>query len=211
MRQDEFSGAPQRAEIGIWMGAFGGSDFELYVGGNDPACIRGIHEALPTFLVGGEVEFPLRPIDRARMIAQLASLHYGTVTLINHPFEEVEKWLQASEILAGGLASEGDAEIDEMARALSRSIQREARDELGKLHSELSRARVPVSKSAYAVCRGSARATVVAHGDPSILRQLPDLLPTDQVMLDVQMSDIVRFSLSDQFFALRQKAGLEGT
>jgi hypothetical protein len=52
---------------------------------------------------------------------------------------------------------------------------------------------------------------VVAHGDPSILRQLPDLLPTDQVMLDVQMSDIVRFSLSDQFFALRQKAGLEGT
>jgi tetratricopeptide (TPR) repeat protein len=212
MRTDEFSGSPHRAEIGTWVGAFGDNDFELYVGGADATLIRGLHGDLPTLLVGKEVTVPLSPLDRARVVAQLSALHYDTVTFLNHSIDELEKWIIASEILAGRKSSpETAGEIDEMARRLSKRVPREVREELTTLRSELSRAGVVLSDAPYVLRRGAARAACLAYGDASVLRSLPELLPENQEMLNVAMADAIRFVLSDEFISMRRGLGLEGT
>lgn len=211
MRTDEFSGSPHRAEIGIWLGCFGHSDFELYVGGSDPQLIRGIAGTLPTILVGRDIPVPLTQQDRARVVAQLAALHLGMVVYLNHAPEELRKWIRASEILAGGIPTGKRAEeVDELARLLSKTIPNESREELAKLHAELSRAGVDLAHAPEIAMRGAARAVCLAQGESKILRELPDLLPTDQVLMNAMMSDVVRFVLSTEFINIRRRIGLEG-
>lgn len=211
MRTDEFSGSPHRAEIGTWVGCFGHSDFELYVGGSDPQLIRGIAGPLPTVLVGRDIPAPLTPHDRARVVVQLAALHHGTVVYLNHAPEDLRKWIFASEILAGGLPTGQRAEeADELARLLSKSIPSETRDELATLHEELARAGIDLAQAPYVAMRGAARAACLAQGESMILRELPELLPNGQDMMDAMMSDIVRFVLSKEFINIRRRIGLEG-
>lgn len=212
MRTDEFSGSPHRAEIGIWMGCFGHSDFELYVGGSDPDLIRGVMGELPTILVGRGVPTPLTPRDRARVVVQLAALHHGTVVYLNHVPEDLQKWIRASEILAGGVpAGDRAEEVDELARVLSRAIPPGTREELAKLHAELGRFGVDLAHAPYVAMRGAARAACLAQGESKILRALPDLLPSDQDLLNAMMSDVVRFVLSQEFITIRRRIGLEGS
>jgi hypothetical protein len=211
MRTDEFSGSPHRAEIGTWMGCFGHSDFELYVGGSEPNLICGVMGVLPTMLVGRGVTVPLTPKDRARVVVQLAALHHGTVVYLNHAPEELKKWIQASEILAGGVPTGGRAEeVDELARRLSKAIPGETREKLARLHAELARTGVDLTQAPSIAMRGAARAACLAQGESKILRELPDLLPQDQDLLNAMMSDVVRFVLSNEFITTRRRIGLEG-
>ena len=212
MRTDEFSGSPHRAEIGTWMGCFGHSDFELYVGGSDPHLIRGILGDLPTMLVGRAVPVPLTPQDRARVVGQLAALHHGTVVYLNNAPEDLKKWIGASELLAGGgPLGGGSGELDELARLLSKTIPGETREELTQLRIELRRTGVDLTHAPYVAARGAARAACLAQGESRILRELPELLPTDQDLLNAMMSDVVRFVLSNEFITIRRRIGLEGT
>ncbi len=211
MRTDEFSGSPHRAEIGTWMGCFGLNDFELYVGGNDPHLISSRQSDLPTILVGKDVAVPLQPKDRARVVTQLAALRRGTAIYLNQSPEELKKWLMASEILVGGTPPGGKTdELSELARLLSKVIPRETREELGNLYTELSRAGVELSLAPFAAMRSAARAACLAQGEPKILRELSDIIPSDQDLLNASMSDVVRFILSGEFITIRRRIGLEG-
>ncbi len=212
MRTDEFSGSPHRAEIGTWMGCFGHGDFELYVGGSDPDLITTVHGDLPTVLVGRDIPVPLSPRDRARVVVQLAALHHKASVYLNHSPEELKKWIYASEIVVGA-RSHGDLgeEVDELARLLAKSIAPETREKLASLHTELSRAGIELAHAPYAAMRGAARAASLAHGECKVVRELPDLIPTDQDLLSAAMSDIVRFVLSNEFINIRRRIGLEGT
>src|SRR5690606_15473988 len=133
------------------------------------------------------------------------------VTFLNHSPSELEKWILASELLAGApTRPETAGPIEEMARALSKLVPHEVREELTHLRAELERAGVALTESPYVVMRGAARAACLAHGDAKIIRQLPELLPTDQERLNLAMADLVRFVLSQEFINIRRKIGLEG-
>ncbi|GEM_PF-1209148 len=208
MRIDEFSNSEHRAEVGTWVGAFRDGDFELYIGGDDPDCIRALEGDLPTILLGKGIVSPLSRTNQARLVSQLSALHHRTVAFLNHPTELSQKWLFASEVIAGNQPDE-DPEVAEMARTLSQSISREEREELVRLSCELAKAGVNISSAPFGTLLGSARAAVLAFGDASILRQLPELLPPDERRRNGVMADVLRFVLTEEFFALRNRAGLE--
>ena len=75
---DPRSGIALRNEIAAWAGAFGMSEFDLYVGGTDPHGVQGIAGDPPAIVVGSGVNAPLGPMTRARIARELLGIVRGT-------------------------------------------------------------------------------------------------------------------------------------
>ncbi len=211
MRVDEFSDHTLHQSTASWMSALRLGDFELYVGGNDPNAIRAIRGEFPTLVIGRQVETPLSPASHARLVSQLCSLVAGSPVLLNQEPDITQEWLAAARLLAQPQSPpSGDLAIDEKVRLLSDTIPRATRERLTELQDEITRAGLDVRNAPFGLMHSAARAAVFAYGEPSVLRKLPQLLPEDEEKRTVIIGEIIRFSLSDDFLALRRKAGLEG-
>ena len=58
---DPRSGLQLRNEVAAWFGAFGGGEFDLYVGGKDTEAIVGVPGEVPVIVAGADVKAPLSP------------------------------------------------------------------------------------------------------------------------------------------------------
>jgi len=210
MRVDEFSDSEARTALATWMGALGLSDFELYIGGTDPDAIRALNGELPTIVLGGNVSVPLSRTDQARLVAQLSSLETGCAVLLNQPAGTTQRWLAALLVLSSSDSiANAPEDVEEKARALSNAIAREQREEIAELCGELTQAGIDITELPFLVRNSACRAAVLAYGDATIVRQLPDLLSDDDERRSHMMTQLVKFSLSEEFSGLRMKAGLE--
>jgi hypothetical protein len=210
MRVDEFSESTLRQEVGRWCSSFGISDFELYVGGINGQMILGLNRDLPTLLIGADVQAPLGRVDGARLCAQLQALRTAQVVLLNQPLARSATWCRAAGLIATGQTSENqNPEENEVARELASALPRQDRETLEQLVRELSRTSLSLDDLPHATLLASARAATAAFGDPSVIRELSELLPGQEERRHAMIANLVRYSLSDEFFGLRRRAGLE--
>jgi hypothetical protein len=82
-------GLPIRSEIAAWAGALGVGEFELYVGGTDPAGVRALSLETPAMVIGSQVTAPLGPLHRQAVARELYALRRGTTVLTQRTPEDV--------------------------------------------------------------------------------------------------------------------------
>jgi tetratricopeptide (TPR) repeat protein len=75
---DPRAGLAVRNEIATWAGAFGIREFDLYVGGRDPAGVVGVPGEVPSLVIGSHVNTPLPPATRGRVARELLALLRGS-------------------------------------------------------------------------------------------------------------------------------------
>lgn len=209
-RVDEFSDSPARHAVEAWMSAMGQNDFDFYIGGHEGSSIRGLSVGQPTLVIGQQVEAPLSSLHQALVASQLSALLTRSSVLLNQPRDQVEGWLHAAQLFTQpNAAPSGERDLDEKVQLLSGSVPRAEREGLTEMHDELMRAGVDIRQLPYAVMHSGARAAVLAYGDPSVLRLAPQLMPEDETQRNQMIAELIRFCLSDTFFSLRRRAGLE--
>lgn len=210
MRVPDYSEHPIRRQVTAWCSAFGIKEFQLFIGGFDGDLIRAMNLNVPTILIGAEVSAPLSRVNCARLAAQIQSVRLHSAVLLNEPVEATVAWCEASRLVAEGTTSPGkNPLINEIARDLGHAIGRSERETLKALLLDLNRARHDVRNLPDATLFGATRAAAVAFGDPSIVREIPALLPKDTSRRNAALSDLIRFCLSDHFAGVRKRAGLE--
>ncbi|HSC86502.1 MAG TPA: hypothetical protein VLC09_04500, partial [Polyangiaceae bacterium] len=209
-RIDPFAEHPLRVEVAKWATLLGLSDFDLHWGGNDPTRLLWFEAELPTVVIGEGVQLPLGVRDRARLAAGCFASARGVGAIAALPNAETELWLQALLVALGtppalGVSPDFAPDVEERAQALGQLLSRETKDALLAEFAELTQS----GHSAYDVLHGvrsaSARVACLVHGDPSILRGLPRLVPEDAERRRQLLSDVVTFALSEEFESLRSK------
>ena len=229
-RIDEFSNHPLRQQAGTWAGAFSLADFELYHGGRATTGVRAVEADLPTLLVGEEVPSPLDRVSMAKIAVQLFSLAQHWAVWLNQPVPMVRAWVVAATRLPGLQDAEAAADNAapaehedapaEIARALADTLSPDDRQQLATSIAHLSQNQSAAKNADQSQLRASApeewaraqasQVAVFAYGDPSILRELPELMPNDLQRRNALLAQLIRFCLSPAFSALRRDAGLEG-
>ncbi len=239
MRIPPHRSGPHHEETRAWTEALGITQYDLFIGGTHPETIaalfsspnensgraseetdpRALHQngprstdLRPAILFGAGIPFPLPPPSRARLAYLLFSGVLDVSPLLSMPFSEAQAWLSAVAYLTTlEIANEEPDPIEERTRVLAGLIDRQQSEELARLTSDIERAGNHPSDLARAALTGAAKIAVLAHGEPSILRQLPELLPQDETLRERLLADIIRFCISDSFLHLRRKLGLDLT
>lgn len=198
MRVDPFSEHPARQEIAAWARLFELQDFDLYLGGQDPDRILVLPHKLPLILLGTNITFPLSVRDRLRLFEQLyGNLRELSIFLQLTP-EESRLWMQAGlRALGKSTHTSLTEEENRRAQALLDRLPRETRDRLLQEYEQLPSKEEELLHLALYAKTSVARLCTLLHGDPSILRQLPRLIPESLEERRLFLSDVVRFSLSE--------------
>lgn len=212
MRVDPFSTHPARAAISAWTELLGIEDFELYLGGHDAQGLLGFDKEFPTLIIGNAVSFPLSAKDRARLASTLYAFSRGLSVFLSLPLAEARLWIDAAQLAQTPPLAEGstqDPELEKRATALRERLPHETREELRALLSEVS----PEALRALPIAlrTSAAKLASLVHGDPSILRNLPRLIPEIPEERRELLSELIAFAVTDEFSTLRRKAGLEST
>ncbi len=211
------SGLALRNEIATWAGAFGISEFDLYVGGKDPLGVQGIPGEPPALVVGAGVNVPLAPATRARVARELLAMVRGSTIVRHRDDTSIAAVVVASCNIADvKVDAPSYAMLADVERLLSKAIARKTK----KLLPELCQAIVASKSSADArawskrALASHNRVAAIASGDVGIvlvdaLGEPLDRLPT-VAKNDPRVEDLVRFALSPIYLELRRALGLEG-
>jgi hypothetical protein len=214
-RIDPRSGIALRNEIATWAGAFGITEFDLYVGGKDPLGVQGVPGEPPALVVGAGVNAPLAPTTRARVARELLAMMRGSTIVRHRDDTSIAAIVLASCNLAEvRMDAPSYAMLADIERLLSKAIARRTR----KLLPELCQAIVASNADARIWSKRALashnRVAAIASGDVGIV--LVDALgePLDRLPAaakgDPRVEDLVRFALSPKFIELRRSLGLEG-
>ena len=218
-RVDAKSGLQVRNEIAAWTGAFGISEFELYIGGRDPNGVQGAPGEPPALVIGTNVTSPLSPSMRARVARELCGVVRGTTVLRSRD----ENTIAAIVVSACKLAEVPiqaptyavQAEVDKL---VSKAIPRRVK----KMLPDICRAVVGSKQDARtwtnAAMLSLARASLVASADATttlgdLLGETPEALREtlrEHLKNDELAMNLVRFALSPVYLELRRALGLEG-
>jgi tetratricopeptide (TPR) repeat protein len=214
-RVDPKAGVALRAEIAQWAGAFGITNFDLYVGGKDAGGVQGIAGDPPAIVVGSGVNAPLSPTTRARVVRELVSIARGTT---------VTRWrddatIGAIVVAACNLAkvrvdSPPLAVLAEVERLIGKAIARKTKAAIEPICRAYVAASPDVRQWAARARITQARCAVLASGDASVV--LADVFgePVERLGAvardDLRAHEILRFVLSRTYFDLRRALGLEG-
>jgi tetratricopeptide (TPR) repeat protein len=214
-RVDPRSGLALRNEIATWAGAFGITDFDLYVGGRDPLDVQGIPGEPPALVVGAGVNAPLAPATRARVARELLAMVRGSTVVRHRDDTSVAAVVVASCNIADvKVDAPSYAMLADVERLLSKAISRKTK----KLLPELCQAVVAANADARGWSKRALashnRVAALASGDVGIalvdaLHEPLDRLPT-VVKGDPRAEELVRFALSPTYLELRRALGLEG-
>ena len=215
------SGIALRNEIATWAGAFGITEFELYIGGKDPLGVQGIPGEPPALVVGAGVNAPLAPATRARVARELLAMVRGS-TIVRHRDETT---VAAVVVASCNLA---DVKVDapsyamlaDVERLLSKAIARKTKKLLPELCQAIVGSKSGSGSNADArtwskrALASHNRVAAIASGDVGIvlvdaLGEPLDRLPT-VAKGDPRVEDLVRFALSPTYLELRRALGLEG-
>jgi len=212
---DPRSGIALRNEIAAWAGAFGITDFDLYVGGKDPLGVQGVPGEPPALVVGAGVNAPLAPATRARVARELLAMVRGS-TITRHRDDTT---IAAIVVAACNLAevkvdAPSYAVLADVERQLAKALPRKTK----KLLPELCQAVVSANADARAWSKRAlashARVATLASGDVALA--LVDALgePLERlsavVKSDPRAEELLRFALSPAYLELRRALGLEG-
>ncbi len=212
---DPRSGIALRNEIAAWAGAFGITEFDLYVGGKDPLDVQGVPGEPPSLVVGAGVNAPLAPATRARVARELLAMVRGS-TITRHRDDTT---IAAIVVAACNLA---DVKVDAPSYAMLADVERHLAKAIArktkKLLPELCQAVVAANGDARAWSKRAlashARIAALASGDVGIA--LVDALgePLDRLSTvaktDPRAEELIRFALSPTYLELRRALGLEG-
>lgn len=210
MRIDATSVDPKREESVGWAEAFGIHDLDFYFGGQDAEGLVMQTVERATLIVGAHVEFPLRRIDRARLAAQLGAALWSGPLFINLDEATASRWLQAARQLNLVESAEQSPDLAELVRHMGQLLPRPVRDQLFELQKDLSQSGISETEVLLDCRKSALRTAVLAAGDPSIVRELPEFLPLGEELRADLLSDSIRFALSETFFSMRKTLGLEG-
>ncbi|MGH7279931.1 MAG: hypothetical protein ACRELY_00280, partial [Polyangiaceae bacterium] len=210
-RVDAKSGLQVRNEIAAWAGAFGISEFELYVGGRDPNGVQGAPGEPPALVIGSNVTAPLSPPRRAMVARELCGIVRGTNVLRSRDDTTIAAIAVAAckiaEVPITAPTFAVQAEIDKL---IAKAIPRRTK----KLLPDICRAVTASGQDARAWSRHAtmsfARAALVASGDATaalsdLLGQTPEALRTslrDLIKTDERAAGLVRFALSPAYIEL---------
>jgi tetratricopeptide (TPR) repeat protein len=214
-RVDPRSGIALRNEIAAWAGAFGITEFDLYVGGKDPLDVQGVPGEVPSLVVGAGVNAPLAPATRARVARELFAMVRGS-TITRHRDETT---IAAIVVAACNLAevkldAPSYAVLADVERLLAKAISRKTKKLLPELCKAIVAANADARVWAKRALASHARVAVLASGDVGIvladalgepLERLPALAKSDP-----RAEDLIRFALAPSYGDLRRALGLEG-
>jgi len=163
----------------------------------------------PTLVVGTGVPFPLPPRERARLLTSVYGAARGFGGLWALPSDGARLWLGALLVALGRKSPlPPSPELDERAQALGQVLPRETRDELAALVDGIVQGGGDPLGFAESMRTGAARLASFAHGDPSILRSLPRLVPEETESRRLLLTGVVGFVFSEEFERLRTQVGL---
>ncbi len=212
-RIDPFTDDPVRRAVSPWATAVGLDDFELYVGGNDPRGVSALALALPTLVLGSELAPPFAARERAAIFSALFSLSRGTTSLTNRSPDEGAALLGVVARAAGDDAPEAGSVSTDLEERFKRSLETEqlaalaeqwqtVRAELGSLSLVDFCAGVAVS----ALCVGALATGEASAPLEAATSQLGATTSGNARKLALT-ADLVAFTLSDDFAALRRALG----
>jgi cellulose synthase operon protein C len=214
-RIDPRAGLALRNEIATWAGAFGIANFDLYVGGKDPAGVQGIAGETPAIVVGSGVNAPLSPTTRARVARELLAIVRGTT---------VTRWRDDTTIAAIVVAACNIAKVPfehppfavlaEVERVIAKAINRKTKAAIAPLCKAFTQSGQDAKQWAARARTSQGRVAVLASGDVAVV--LADVFGEPVERLggvardDLRAHELLRFVLSRPYFDLRRAIGLEG-
>lgn len=211
-RVDARAGLPLRNEIAAWAGALGIDDFELYVGGPDPAGITAVASDTPALVVGSQVSAPLSPANRQAVARELFAVRRGTTVLRHRDPEDVHAILAAACHLAEvPIDSPPFALLGEFQRQLGREIPRKVRRALPELARALADSGQDVREACRAATSTLDRMAAVAAGDVSWVlsggqASRGEVPRTREAQ--ARFGRLLSFVLSPAYLELREKLGM---
>lgn len=214
-RVDPRSGLSLRTEVAAWAGAFGIAQFDLYVGGRDPAGVQAIAGETPAIVCGSSVSAPLSTTTRARLVRELMGLARGSTIARYRDDATVGAIVQAAcHILKIRVDAPPYPALAEVQRAIDKAIARRTKHAIEPILRNYIAAGAPDPRPWANRARSSqARAGLLASGD--VVLVLVDLFNDSASNLphlvagDPRAHELLRFILSRPYFDLRRALGLE--
>lgn len=207
LRVDPFGSDGLGAELSAWATALGTPEIRPFVGAAEPGTVLLLPDG--TLVLGTGTTSRLADSTRARVGYLLFAQRLGVAPLLALGLEESKTWLAAvARLTARTLPSAQPDEVEERAQQLSRLFSSDERAELNQLTQDLERGDRRLTDVALVSVTSAARMATAIHGDPSILRQLHELIPDREDERTLVIGSVIRFLATPHVAALRSKLGL---
>jgi hypothetical protein len=212
MRVDPFGPDGIGAEVLAWSAALGVAEPQIFVGGIPAGTTLLLPGEVPTLVLGSGMAAPLTSATRARLGFLLFGNALGVAPLLVLGLAEAKTWLAAVLRLTGRAMPEKEPdEVEERARQLARLFTSDERAELSLHAQEIEKGDRSVTDLALTSLTSAARMATVIHGDPSILRQLRELIPDVEQERSALVGEVIQLLASPQLPTFRTKLGLDLT
>jgi hypothetical protein len=213
-RVDPRAGLPIRNEVAAWAGALGIGEFELYVGGSDPAAVRALALETPAIVVGASVTAPLSPIHRQALARELYALRRGTTVLAHREADDVAALVVAACRLGNvELEAPSFAMLGEFQRLLTKEASGWGSRQLRKVLPDLARAVQAEAPDLLGWVRAATssldRMAAIAAGDVSWVLGGRSRAPVGEGREERARAErLLAFVLSPTYLDLREQLGM---
>ncbi len=210
-RVDPRAGLQLRSDIAAWAGAFGVTEFELYVGGKDPTGVQGVAGEVPALVVGPSVKSPFDTMTSARVTRELFGLARGTTILRTRDETTVAAIVVAAcRIAEVPINSPPYAILAEVEKALKSAVPRKVRKALPEICAAIAQSGVDPKAWARAALATQARVSASSSGEVGVV--LVDMVPpvAGAPGADPRVNELAKFVLSPAYVQVRRALGLEG-
>ncbi len=206
-RVDARAGLQTRSDIAAWAGAFGISEFELYVGGRDPLGVQGVAGEVPAIVIGPNVKSPFDPMTVSRVTRELFALARGTTLMRTRDDTTVAAvTVAACRIADVPINTPPYAILAEVEKALRSAMPRKIKKMIPEACTAVAQSGVDPKAYARAALASQARMSSVACGEVALV--LADMTPP-ATSTDPRAIELAKFVLSPTFIQLRRALGLE--
>ena len=207
-RVDARAGLQTRADVAAWAGAFGITEFELYVGGRDPLGIQGVAGEVPAIVVGPSVKSPFDALTTGRVARELFALSRGTTMFrLRDETTVAAVVVAACRVAEVPIKSPPYAVLGEVEKALRQAIARKIKKALPEVCAAVAQGGADPKAFARAALASQARIAAVATGELGIV--LADMVPPANAS-DGRAVELAKFVLSPVYQQVRRGMGLEG-
>jgi tetratricopeptide (TPR) repeat protein len=206
-RVDARAGLQTRGDIAAWAGAFGISEFELYVGGRDPVGVQGVAGEVPSIVIGPNIRPPFDPMTVSRVVRELFALARGTTLMRTRDDTTVAAvTVAACRIAEVPINTPPYAILGEVEKALRSAMPRKIKKAIPEVCAAVAQSGVDPRTYARAALASQSRVSAVACGEVGIV--LVDMTPPANAA-DPRAVDLAKFVLSPTFIQLRRALGVE--
>ncbi len=214
-RVEARGGHPLRVAISEWMGAMGiTTDFDIYVGGQNPRGVHGIAGEQPALVLGTAVTAPFDAASRSAIAREVFALKRGLTAVRTRDDNTVASLVAAASIEAGvNVPAPQLAVFGEVSRAVKKEMPRKVRKAIPEICQRIAQKRSKTRSAVARVARRSIdRMAVIAAGDVSIV--LSEVLNAPRNGLGGLAAESERarrllgFVLSPSYLELRKTLGM---